>query len=442
VSAGLVDIEVDPGVQRQLERSRERLLAAPALRERIAEAVAAVLFAVAALALLVAGGPETPSTVAVAVLVGAYALALAVEFEVGAGYTAPGALVLVPMLYLLPPGWVPLSVVAAHLAVYLANVARGRRRLARVPVVLGQGWYALGPALVFWLLSPGPASWGDLPVVGAAFAAYVVLDAIASLAVDRLGFREPLRPLLRSALWVYLVDLLLFPIGLAVAIAAGGQAAAVAVVAPLFALLAVFAGERRQRLDAALELSSAYRGTAMLLGDVVESDDDYTGAHSREVVELSVAVGRRLGLASVQMRNLEFAALLHDVGKLAVPKEILHKDGPLDEQEWAVMRQHTVAGQRMLDTVGGVLAAVGQIVRGSHEHWDGGGYPDGLAGEAIPVEARICAACDAYSAMTADRPYRRAMPRAQAITELERCAGTQFDPRVVAALVAELRASS
>jgi HD-GYP domain-containing protein (c-di-GMP phosphodiesterase class II) len=141
-------------------------------------------------------------------------------------------------------------------------------------------------------------------------------------------------------------------------------------------------------MDQALELSSAYRGTAILLGDVVEHDDDYTGAHSRDVVELAVAVGRRLRLSATQLRNLEFGALLHDVGKIAVPNEIINKPGPLDDDEWAIMRRHTIEGQRMLESVGGVLTDVGVIVRASHERYDGGGYPDGLAGAAIPIEAR------------------------------------------------------
>jgi HD-GYP domain-containing protein (c-di-GMP phosphodiesterase class II) len=100
------------------------------------------------------------------------------------------------------------------------------------------------------------------------------------------------------------------------------------------------------------------------------------------------------------------------------------------------MRTHTLEGQRMLERVGGVLARVGVVVRASHERWDGSGYPDGLAGEAIPLAARIVSACDAYNAMTTDRSYRRALPTADAIAELERCAGTDFDPQVVAALVA------
>jgi HD-GYP domain-containing protein (c-di-GMP phosphodiesterase class II) len=221
------------------------------------------------------------------------------------------------------------------------------------------------------------------------------------------------------------------------AIAAAGREWALAVVfLPLAFLLRVFAKERRSRLDQALMLSQAYRGTAMLLGDVVEADDAYTGSHSRDVVQLAVGVGRRLGLGTDALRDLEFGALLHDVGKIAVPKEIINKPGKLTSEEWEVMKRHTIEGQRMLENVGGVLARVGVIVRASHEDYDGSGYPDGLAGEAIPVEARICSACDALSAMTTDRPYRRAMALEDALAELRRCAGTQFDPTVVEAVIA------
>jgi two-component system cell cycle response regulator len=146
-------------------------------------------------------------------------------------------------------------------------------------------------------------------------------------------------------------------------------------------------------------------------------------------------------LSPAQLRNLEFGALLHDVGKIAVPKAIINKPGPLNDAEWDVMRRHTIEGQRMLDSVGGVLARVGVIVRASHESYDGTGYPDGLAGNAIPVEARICSACGAFSAMTTDRAYRCAMSEPDALAELQYCAGTQFDPRVVAALQAFLSTS-
>ncbi len=174
----------------------------------------------------------------------------------------------------------------------------------------------------------------------------------------------------------------------------------------------------------------------MLLGQVVESDDAYTGEHSRGVVELSLAVADKLGLDSRARVRVEFGALLHDIGKIAVPKEIINKPGPLDEDEWALMRRHTIEGERMLDQIGGLLAEVGRVVRSSHEHYDGRGYPDGLAGDEIPIEARIVSCCDAFSAMTTDRPYREAMPRHEALLELNACAGSRFDPDVAEALAA------
>ena len=139
-------------------------------------------------------------------------------------------------------------------------------------------------------------------------------------------------------------------------------------------------------------------------------------------------------------RRVEFGALLHDIGKISVPKEILNKPGPLDDDEWAVMHRHTIEGERMLGQVGGLLAEVGRMVRSSHEHFDGSGYPDGLAGTEIPIEARIVSCCDAFSAMTTDRPYRKAMPLEAALLELDACAGTQFDPAVAAALAAVVTA--
>ena len=135
-------------------------------------------------------------------------------------------------------------------------------------------------------------------------------------------------------------------------------------------------------------------------------------------------------------RETEMGALLHDIGKIAVPDEIINKPGPLDEDEWKIMRTHTIEGERMLQQVGGLLSNVGRVVRASHERWDGGGYPDGLAGEEIPVAAHICAACDAFNAMTTDRSYRRALPLEVAIRELRDNAGTQFAPAVVEALLA------
>jgi HD-GYP domain-containing protein (c-di-GMP phosphodiesterase class II) len=429
-------IEGDPQLQGQLERSRTRLVVAPDRRERGVEVVLAGGFVVAAGLLLWLWPPGTVPLLTGVVLVAAYASALRVEFEVGSGYTAPTIAVLVPMLFMLPPVLVPLCAVAGHAVIYVIGVCQGRRRLARMPVVLGQGWNALGAAAVFVLHRPGSPGWEDAPLLAAAFAAYVAADAAASLVVDHYGHREPVAPLLRSAGWIYAVDLLLVPLGFTVAIAAGGHAAAVAVLLPQFGLLAVFAGERRRRIDGALEHSRAYPGTALLLGDVVESDDAYTGSHSRDVVDLARSVGQRLGLDAVGMRNLEFGALLHDVGKIAVPKEIINKPGPLDDAEWEIMRRHTIEGQKLLDQIGGFMRDVGVIVRASHERFDGTGYPDGLAGREIPLEARIVCCCDAFSAMTTDRSYSKARPASVALEELRRCSGTQFDPAVVDAVTA------
>jgi len=169
---------------------------------------------------------------------------------------------------------------------------------------------------------------------------------------------------------------------------------------------------------------------------VIDADDEYTGTHSRAVVDLTLAVVERLGLSSTERRDAEFAALLHDVGKVRVPNEIINKPGPLTDSEWAVMRTHTIEGQRMLDRVGGLLSKVGRIVRSSHEKWDGTGYPDGLVGDQIPVGAAIVCCCDAFNAMTTDRSYRKALPLEVAIAELHANSGTQFAPDVVDALVA------
>ena len=206
---------------------------------------------------------------------------------------------------------------------------------------------------------------------------------------------------------VYAIDAMLFPVGLLAAFAIDDSPYYVALLTPLFGVLAVFASERRVRLEQLTELNGAYRGTAMVLAEVVDADDAYTGMHTRDVVDLSLEVADRMGLGSEQRRKVEFGALLHDVGKVAIPNEIINKPGPLNDAEWAIMRTHTAEGQRMLDRVGGTMSEVGAIVRGSHERWDGGGYPDGLKGDAIPLEARIICACDAYNAMTTTRSTGR-----------------------------------
>ncbi len=156
--------------------------------------------------------------------------------------------------------------------------------------------------------------------------------------------------------------------------------------------------------------------------------------HLRHVGELAVLVGRRLGMDAEALDELRRAAELHDIGKAAIPDAILAKPGPLSEEEWVFMRRHTLVGERIL-AAAPALAPVAQIVRWSHERWDGGGYPDEIKGEAIPLAARIVALCDAFDAITSDRSYAAAEAAEEAIAELRRCAGTQFDPRVVEAFV-------
>jgi HD-GYP domain-containing protein (c-di-GMP phosphodiesterase class II) len=267
-------------------------------------------------------------------------------------------------------------------------------------------------------------------------AAQIGTDFAVSVIWQQLTAPARLMVQVKEACLVYLLDVMLFPVGLLAALSIDDSPYYLALMIPLFGVLAVFAGERRARLEQLTELNGAYRGTAMVLADVVDADDAYTGRHTRDVVDLSLLVADRLGLGAERRRNVEFGALLHDVGKVAIPSAIINKPGPLDEEEWVVMRTHTIEGQRMLDRVGGAMSEVGAIVRGSHERWDGGGYPDGLASEAIPLEARIICACDAYNAMTTTRSYRRAMTLSVAAAELAGCAGTQFDPAVVEALLA------
>jgi len=186
-------------------------------------------------------------------------------------------------------------------------------------------------------------------------------------------------------------------------------------------------------------LEAAYVGTAEALAAALEAKDSYTASHSRAVVDRALGVGRRLGLDAEELRTLRLAAIFHDIGKIAVTESILNKRGPLIPEERREIERHTEVGERILSSVD-FLADVLPLMRHEHERWDGLGYPDGLAGEDIPLGSRIILACDAYDAMTTDRPYRAAMSDEQARAELLRNAGAQFDERVVAALMQVLGA--
>jgi HD-GYP domain-containing protein (c-di-GMP phosphodiesterase class II) len=189
-------------------------------------------------------------------------------------------------------------------------------------------------------------------------------------------------------------------------------------------------------------LAEIRRGTAHepLLRTLAEREPKLR-AHVADVSSLALRVGERLHFGRDELEELRLAAELHDVGKLAIPDVVLQKAGPLDESEWGFIRSHTLIGQRILGAAP-ALRPVGAIVRSTHENWDGGGYPDRLTGEAIPLAARIVFVCDAYSAMTSERPYSVARTPDDAIAELRRSAGRQFDPQVVELFCAVLEDES
>jgi HD-GYP domain-containing protein (c-di-GMP phosphodiesterase class II) len=421
--------------------SRARLARPLGAGERLFSAALGGAFLVAAIALAFAtSSGRSPSLALVAVLVLSFAALANVEFEIGAGSAIPTQLILVPMLFLLPLGWVPLAVAAGYWVSLNADVVRGRRHRERVVVLLCSCWYVFGPVLVLLVWGEGPPRWSHWPVYVAALAAQFGADLASTLVRERRALGISLRRLVPMAAIAYGVDLALAPLGLLAAFAAIGMGYAFLLLLPVAVLLAIFARERRQRLEQEEELNVAYRRTMLLLGDIIEADDEYTGTHSRSVVELVSGVAEVLQLTPAQRTQAEFTALLHDVGKIRIPKALIQKPEPLTPEERALIETHTIEGELILTQVGGSLKDVGHIVRSCHEWWNGRGYPDRLAGEEIPLIARIVCCCDAWSAMTTDRPYRAALTAEAAITELQTCSGTQFDPQVVEAVIVVLGA--
>jgi HD-GYP domain-containing protein (c-di-GMP phosphodiesterase class II) len=430
-----LDSYATPGAESLLLGARQRF-DEPTVRSRalITEWAAAIAFLsiAAGLALLTHSDRSFSAGSLVAAVV-AYLAAGRVRFAVGSASTSPTQLVFVPMLFVLPMPWVPLVIAACELADLLPDLARRQAGTFRVATRIGDSFYSLGPVLVLVLSGHQVFSWGAAPWLVLALVAQVAIDGATGLA--RTWFADGVAPRAQpQMLWLYLTDACLSCGALAVASDVAERPALVLLSLPLVALFSIFARERRERLDGTLALSSAYRGAAYLLGDVIDAVDHYTAVHTHQVVELSVSVSQQMGLGQTRQRDVEFSALLHDVGKIRVPIEVINKPGKLTEQEWAMIRRHTIDGEAMLKRMGGTLADVGRFVRSSHERFDGLGYPDGLAGDEIPVESRIVAVCDAYNAMTTDRPYRQGRSLCEAVAELRRCAGTQFDSGVVESL--------
>jgi HD-GYP domain-containing protein (c-di-GMP phosphodiesterase class II) len=423
---------MDP-VEEQLHKERlERRANGPTRRESVVCLIAAALLVLTSLGIALIEAPTMPELGVAAGLIALFAVFWHIEFEIGSVSTTPAQIVMVAMWFVVPPALLPLAVAAGQILglVLEAAIERERPTLGQLLATGTFAWFPVGPALVFAIFGIGAPDFGDTPIYVLAFIAQVAVDAgstwLRSVATGRL------RPPLNVVSWMAMVDAALTPIGLLLAVALVQTPWAALSILPLGLILAQFAKERDERILHALELSSAYRGTAQLMGDVLEADDAYTGGeHTRGVVGMALALGLEINLSARQMRDLEFGALLHDIGKLRVPNEIINKPGKLTEEEWAIIKLHPGHGQEMLDRVGGELSRAGVIVRAHHERWDGGGYPDGLAGEEIPIEARIITICDSFSAMTTDRSYRKGMSDAEALDELRRCAGSQFDATLV-----------
>jgi hypothetical protein len=427
------------GVDRLVGDARERHPRPMDARERTVVWCLSIAYLAAASAVAFAvPWNRHPSVLTLVGLVALFAAVSSFPFEVSTVTSVPVPLALVPMLLLAPLPLLPLLVPLGYFASTVPEFVRRTKHWDRSIYAICDSWMVLGPVLVIGFLAPGQPALSHAGVYVLAFAGQYVFDVVATTTREYAARGVSVRETI-STFPAYRIDAALWPVSVLAAIGATRYPLAVTSIAPLLWLLREFSRERKERYDAALELNRAYRGTVMLLSDVVEADDNYTADHCRGVVDLVNAVADELEIDAEARQELEFAALLHDVGKIVIPNEIINKPGALNDDEFELMKTHTIEGQVLLDRVGGLLGRVGEIVRSCHERWDGNGYPDGLAGYEIPLSARIVFACDAYSAMTTDRPYRAAMSKETALEELWANAGSQFDPRVVSALASVIR---
>ncbi len=201
-------------------------------------------------------------------------------------------------------------------------------------------------------------------------------------------------------------------------------------------VLTTFAANAYSKIQLAAKLESQYTSTIEALVSALEARDPYTQAHTSRIRDLSGALADAMQVTNETRQAVRLGSILHDVGKIGIPDEVLRKDGPLTEDEWAMMRTHPAIGKRMLEGIDFLKPAL-PVIYHHHERWDGTGYPQGLKGDLIPLGARIVAVCDAFDAMTTDRPYRQALPVEHALDEIAKHAGKQFDP-VCAALLVEV----
>lgn len=339
--------------------------------------------------------------------------------RVGSGWVAA-----VAMAATLEPGGVLAAVVLAAVSSEIIRAGRGARSSLVAARAIAHG--AAAAALLVVAGAGGHPTW--LLVLGGAVAGGIAHSACGF--VDRMADGAPPSPFAAGAAaesvalgaGAALVGAILHALGWPIApVAAAG----------LVVLASAEAGRR--------ELAEAHRVAVTTLLATIEAKDLYTRGHSERVARYAVRVGAEMRLGSRQLAALRTAALLHDVGKLVVPRQVLRKRGPLTEEERARVARHATIVPDLLDGID-LLAPVVPIVASHHLHYGGGGYGEGgVSGQALPIEARILAVADAYDAITTHRPYRRALSVDYAIGELERCAGSQFDPQVVAAFVRCLR---
>jgi HD-GYP domain-containing protein (c-di-GMP phosphodiesterase class II) len=200
------------------------------------------------------------------------------------------------------------------------------------------------------------------------------------------------------------------------------------------AVLTAVAAGVYTKMQLAMQLEEHYTKTLEALASALEARDPYTQAHTSRIRDMAVALAVAMKVPADVRRAVRLGSILHDVGKIGISDTILHKPGPLDDHEWKIMRTHPEIGEKMLESIDYLGPAI-PVIRHHHERWDGKGYPDGLAGEDIPIGARIVAVCDAFDAMTSDRPYKKAMPIQAALEEIKRGAGGQFDPRCADLLI-------
>ena len=304
-------------------------------RELLGELLIAAAFVAAVAGVWALAPPHAfaiwPAVVCLLILV----LATLVRFDTPVGFTDATQLAFVPLLFAMPLAVVPIAVVLGLAIAAVPSLRAGELRPIRLLQIPGNS-LAVGPVAVLAIAHVEPRDAGAallLAALAAQFAVDLGVSALRYSIVRGTTFASVLR-----ASWVYIVDAALSCVALVVAEDIHTAPLAALSLVPLLGLLAMFAHERHRRLESMLELSSAYRGTALVLGDVIEADDGYTGEHCKSVVTLALEMAAHLGLTPERQRNLEFAALLHDVGKIAIPKEIINKPGKLDPHEWTIIR--------------------------------------------------------------------------------------------------------